>query len=206
MKYRNPRIILGAAVLAVTGHHLAASAADHTDSPGASDDPAADIADLYAWQSAEGRLTLILTYAPFGEAGVGATYDAQTLYGVHVDTDGDNEADHDIWVRFGQNDQGDWGVQAMGLPGEAGAIEGAVGSNLEGSAGGMLFAGLREDPFFFDFEGFGDTLATGTLSFDGTRDSVAGTNVTSVVVEFDTEELTGGPDAIQIWATASRKN
>lgn len=206
MKYRNIRIILGAALVAVTGHQLTANAADHTDSPGASDDPAADIADLYAWTSAEGRMTVVLTFAPFGEAGVGATYDLNTLYGVHVDTNGDNTPDQDIWVRFGQNPQGDWGVQAAGLPGEAGALEGAVDSTIEGSAGSMLFAGLREDPFFFDFEGFGDTLATGTLSFDGTRDTVAGTNVTSVVMEFDTQDLSGGANNIQLWATASRKN
>lgn len=183
-----------------------AFAADHTDSPAAADDPAVDIADFYAWHTTDGRLVAVLSFAGLAEAGDPATYDAATLYGIHIDTDGDNVADEDIWIRFGQNGAGDWGVQAAGIPGESAALMGAVESNLAGDGGAMLYAGLREDPFFFDFEGFGDTLSTGTLSFDATRDSFAGKNTTAIVVEMDLASAAGTATSLSMWATASRKN
>ena len=204
LKMQPRRLAAAAGLLAITGLSSLAIAADHTDSPAAAGDPAVDIADFYAWHT-DDKLVAVVTFAGLGEAGASATYDAETLYGIHIDTDGDNEADQDIWVKFGQNGSGDWGVQAMGIPGEDGAVVGAVEGNIEGAGGSMLYAGLREDPFFFDFEGFGDTLETGTLMFDGERDSFAGTNVTAIVVEMDRAAAAGDADSIALWATAGRK-
>lgn len=198
------RLAVAAGLLAITGLSGLAIAADHTDSPAAAADPAVDLADFYAWHT-EDKLVAVVTFAGFGEAGEDATYDAETVYGIHIDTDGDNEADSDIWVKFGQNESGDWGVQAMGIPGEDDAVVGEVETNIEGAGGSMVYAGLREDPFFFDFEGFVDTLETGTLSFDAERDGAAGTNVTAVVIEMDLAAAAGDSEALSMWATAGRK-
>ena len=97
-----------------------ALAADHAEAPTAGADPAADIADLYAWYDGT-DVRFALTFAGLGAAGDPATYDADVLYQIHIDNDGDTMADHSIEVRFGQNDDGDWGVQAMGVPGADGA-------------------------------------------------------------------------------------
>ena len=83
---------------------------------------------------------------------------------------------------------------------------GGVEETLEGAGGAQLFAGLRDDPFFFDFQGFGDTLATGQIMFDADRDSFAGTNVTALVVEMDLDDALDGESTLSMWATASRKN
>jgi hypothetical protein len=206
MKSNIPKLATVAVLAAVSLQPPGVLAADHTDSPAAADDPAVDIADFYAWHTDGGRLVSVLTFAGLGEAGVAATYDAETLYGIHIDRDGDNASDRDIWFRFGQNGNGDWGVMATGIPGEDAPVSGAVQTNLDGAAGTQLFAGLTEDPFFFDFEGFGDTLATGDLAFDAERDSFAGTNVTAIVVEMDLDDAVDGAATLSMWATASRKN
>ena len=195
-----------AAAALVSLYQPLVQAADHTDSPAAADDPAADIADFYVWHTEDDRLVSVLTFAGLGEAGASATYDGEMLYGIHIDRDGDNVSDHDIWFRFGQDVEGNWGVMASDLPGESAPLIGAVDESLQGDGGAMLYAGLREDPFFFDFEGFTDTLATGTLSFDGTRDSFAGTNVTALVVDMARAGAADGATSLQMWATASRKS
>lgn len=203
MNRRNTTRLLATALAVVTIPSVAL-AADHTDSPAAEDDPAADISDFYAWHTQDDRLVLVLNYAGLTAAGGQATYDADMLYGFHIDRDGDNVSDHDIWVRFGQNDADEWGVQIEGLPGDD-TVSGAVDTNMTTTGGNMVFAGPREDPFFFDFEGFMDTLSTMTLAFDPTRDSFATTNVTSIVVDVDLDMAASGSDALSIWATAARK-
>lgn len=196
-----------AALAAVCGIGVGAPmAADHNDPPdrvGANVD-AADIADLYAWHSSD-TLTLVLTFGgpTMPAADQSGLYDADVLYSVHVDSDGDNVADQDIHVRFAQNGLGEWGIQAAGLPGESGPVSGAVETELSGT-NAKVWVGLRDDPFFFDLQGFGDTLQSGALSFDNTRDSFAGQNVTAIVIEVPIADALDGGSALSLWSTTSR--
>jgi hypothetical protein len=205
MKTLVGRTLAGALVLlALPGTALAA---DHAEAAIAAADPAADLADFFAWyKPATNTLVVAVTFAPLtgatADGGV-PTYDADVLYGVHIDNDGDNIEDESIWIRFGQNTAGEWGVQVSGIPGED-AFSGAVESAITSDAGTQLWAGLTDDPFFFDFEGFEQTLASGTLSFDATRDSFAGLNVTSIVLEIDATSLLGSDGTLQTWATTGR--
>jgi hypothetical protein len=179
----------------------AVNAADHIDSPGATADPAADITDFFAWADADTTVAII-AFAGLGEAGASATYDAGVVYGIHFDQDGDGVSDHDVWVRFGQNADGDWGVQATGLAGTD-AVVGPVEEVIDAGLGQNVFAGLRDDPFFFDFEGFQDTLGRGTLSFENDRDFFEGTNVTAIAVEVSTDLVSGG-GPFSVWASTRR--
>jgi len=190
------------------GAHLGdapeAQAADHIEAPGTSADTPADIDDFYAWHTANSLVT-VLTFdglkAPMmGQTG---TYDPDVLYTVHIDNNGDNVADFNIYTRFGQNALGEWGMQVTNLPGEAGPLVGPVNTTNSG-ASAQAWAGLADDPFFFDLQGFNDTLATGTVSFDPTRDAFAGTNVTAIVLEMPLMAATAGNGTIQVWATTSR--
>ena len=186
---------------------VTALAADHAEAPAASTDPAADIADFFAWYKPDGNLVFILTVAGLTGAvadGGAATYDADVLYGLHVDSDGDALSDQDIWIRFGQNGAGAWGLQASGVPGGA-DFDGPVESAVTSAEGAQLWAGLSDDPFFFDLEGYLNTLSTGALAFDGTRDSLAGANVTAIVLEVPAGPLLGTDGTLQTWATTSRK-
>jgi hypothetical protein len=167
-------------------------------------DPAADIADFYAWHDDNGHVVTIVTFAGLTAAGGSATWDADVLYGVHIDNNGDNLADHNIWVRFGQDAGGGWGMQVVGLPGGDATVEGNVDMALDAGNGLKAWAGLADDPFFFDLQGFNDTLATGTLSFDPTRDSLAGTNVTAIALTMDEAAARGASTTFDIWTTTAR--
>jgi len=177
--------------------------ADHAEAPGSSADPAADIADLYLWASDSGQITAILTSSGLSPAGAGAMYDGDLLYGIHFDTDLDSVEDTSIWIRYGQDALGNWGVQVTGLPGAGAPVVGAV-EQVIAAPGGRVWTGLRDDPFFFDLQGLEDTLNTGTISFDNTRDSLAGTNATAIVLEFDTASALGASTQARVWATTSR--
>jgi len=179
-----------------------ALAADHIDAPTATADPAADISDFYTWHD-DTYVYVALNFAGLSAAGDPAMYDSGVLYGVHIDTDQDNVADTQIWVRFGQDALGAWGVQVTNLPGTGAPVVGPVEAILE-APGGKVFAGLREDPFRFDFTGFNTTLASGTLSFDATHDDFAGTNITSIVLAMDKGAVGAGSDQINLWATTAR--
>lgn len=181
-------------------------AADHAEAPGTMADPAADITDLYAWVPEEDTLVVALDFAGLQEPGSTGTYDPDVLYGIHIDYDEDNEADVDIWVRFGQNALGEWGVQVVDFPGQFDPVEGPVDTIID-VGNGKVFAGPRDDPFFFDLDGYQATLMTGTLMFDSTHDTFAGTNVTSIVLEMSVNAATRGTgfETLRIWATTARK-
>lgn len=202
MKHKLATSSMGAAAVALAITSTVVIASDHDEADTTSlDNPAADIGDMYAFHDDQ-RLTLILTFDGYKLRSDAPNYDADVLYGLHVDTNGDNVADHDIWARFGQNGAGEWGVQVEGIPGATAAVVGPVDSMLDDDSGAQVFAGLRDDPFFFDLEGFKDTLMTGTVSFDPARDFVAIKNTLALVVEFDHAAL--GSTDIAVWATTGR--
>lgn len=173
-------------------------AADHAEAPLAGADPAADIADFYAWHTADDTVVAVITFA--GAGADSPTYDNETLYTFHFDTDDDAVSDIDVHARFGTNGEGDWGLQVTNLPGASGVVEGDVDTALtDGTA--TAWAGPADDPFFFDLDGYLATLDSGSLSFTAV-DFFAGLNVTAIVIEFDLAEL--GSDTFQTWATTGR--
>ena len=136
----------------------------------------------------------------------GAAWDADILYGVHVDTDGDvsNGAELNVWARVGQNSDEEWGLQVTNLPGAEDVLSGAIGDRLEGGSS-MAWAGVTDDPFFFDQGGFVTTLATGDLAFDAS-DDLACTNATAFVFEMDlTDDAFSGSTDLQVWGTTGRR-
>jgi hypothetical protein len=185
-----------------------AGAADHLDPPertniGTMSDTAADIADLFLWNTTT-TVTLAVTAAGPKEAGIPATYDQDVLYRVHLSNDGDPTTDEaTIDVRYGKDSAGDWGVQFQGVPGATGAIVGPVQTTLnQGEI--KATAGLFDDPFFFDLQGFNDTKATGTLSITNTRNFFAGKNDTSFVVEFPRSAIESAGHPITAWVETRR--
>jgi hypothetical protein len=178
-------------------------AADHADSPATTEDAPADLTDVYAWHDGS-TLVVGFGFAGLAEAGMPAVYDSGVLYTVHIDNDGDNLSDHDIYVRFGQDARGEWGVQVENLPGIADPVIGPVETTIDAGLGLRVFAGLRDDPFFFDLDGFRETLMTGMLSFDNTRDTFAARNITAVVLEASIDALAGGADSVAVWVSTGR--
>lgn len=128
-----------------------------------------------------------------------------------------------IHARFGRNGRGECGVQLENIPGAGGTVSGPVETIFESSTGLKVFAGVRNDPFFFDAEGYAALVA----SFAGTgqsgdlvgafrlaggqprRDSFANRNVSAIVFEMDNAALapSGGTirPRVRVWGTTARR-
>ena len=192
---------LCAIVVAIATNVQDVGAADHLDPAGRiTAGQASDIGDIYAWNRGDNIVTALTFAGP--TASTEGTYSRDTLYAINIDgADEGFEPDTTIYARFGQNEDGDWGVWVQNVPGAASSTVGPVQTNIE-AGDGMVFAGQLDDPFFMDLEGFRETLSTGTLAFDPTRDFFAGSNITALVVEFPKSGLDfAGP--YHIWATTA---
>ncbi|MBA3708697.1 MAG: DUF4331 family protein [Planctomycetes bacterium] len=205
------------AALAITAPlAIALMGSDHKDGSNSTADMAADIADLYAWSDGTaGTFTAVLTFAGLGGPGAAATYDPNVLYSIHIDRTTasgtlDNVADVDLYMRFARNARNEWAIQVENLPGSSAPISGRIETVLTDGAKRKVFAGLRDDPFFFDLDGFNATLAkpaaNSTLSFNNTHDTFAGMNVTAIVLEMDLADITvnGTMPKLALWTTTGR--
>ena len=184
-----------------------ARAADHSEAPATRADQPADLADVYAWHdTASDKLVGIITFAgleaPSKSRG---TFDDNVRYSLNLDNDGDFISDVDVHVFFIRDAQNKWTMRVENLPGATGPVVAPVNRPFDAGNGCRVFGGLRDDPFFFDLEGFRATLQTGTLSFDGNRDSVAGLNATAIVLEMSLSAATDGGTNLNVWATTARK-
>ncbi|QJB70392.1 DUF4331 family protein [Parasphingorhabdus halotolerans] len=207
----------GAAILAIPlalqFAEQRAPAADHLDPPArtnpASDttpDAAADIADIYAFQDGASTI-LILTFAGPQATDRPAVYDRDVLYTLNVsNATPRTTANFPITFQFGQDmgaNGSQFGIRVRNLPGVTGDITGAVETDLV-KDGVRVRAGLFDDPFFFDSQGFRETVSTGTLSFNNQRDFFAGQNISAVIIEIPTSRLANGTNPVDIWATTAR--
>lgn len=184
-------------------------AADHLDPPARTDpavdstpDRAADIADIYAWHT-DTSVIFALTFSGPQATDQPATYDPDVLYSINVsNTAPRTTTDIPIRFRFGTGAMGQFGIRVANVPGVTGTIEGSVETTLE-KDGVRVRAGLFDDPFFFDLQGFMDTANTGTLSFDSNRDFFAGQNLTAVVIEIPKDRIDTG-ELVDVWSSTAR--
>lgn len=210
--------------------------ADHVESPGAETDPAADIADVFIFNSPEspGKLVGAITFGggPAPRSRVdGAFYcDPRVLYSFFIDRADalgafDSVPDVRIKIRFGTSADGRCGVQFESVPGAGGTFSGPIEQIVHAPGGVRGFAGLRNDPFFFDSQGlsslFNTFAAPGQngdllLAFGleppnqrARRDSFAGRNASSIVFEISLDavaprSIVGTRPKIRVWATTGR--
>ena len=212
---------------------VAVMSADHAESPGADADPAADLADVFIFPSPETPATKMVGAITFGGRPAprsridGSFYcDRNVLYTLNIDRADaggafDNIPDIQVFVRFARNDFGSCGVQLVNLPGAGGTFSGPVGSVFASGSGMRVFAGLNNDTFFFDGEGYaalvasfaaagqsGDVVGAFGLGTRPRRDSFANRNVSTVVFEMDLDAispLVGGARAsIRVWGVTGR--
>lgn len=185
------------------------SASDHDESPLVKEDAAQDITDLYVFDSGDGTTTIIVCWAGFNDSRPqpddDGLYDEDALYTIWVDNNEDNEADIAIRWRFGRNDKGLVGVRWEDVPGSLENVAGPVEDVFDVGKGARVWAGHADDPFFFDAQGYLETLDTGTVMLMNNRDFLAGLNVTAAAIEIDTSLLQEGGAPMQFWATAARK-
>lgn len=210
-KIRNIALLLLVAAAMVLGLSASAiGAADHLDAPLVQQDGRTDINDVYAFINGENTV-MVMTVNPLAGVLNGTTLRPYAQYEFVIDNDGDYHEDIVYRVQAGQPNAN--GQQPIFLydvnrttPRQANGVSETV---IPTWSNGSLYVGLRDDPFFFDLVAFQDQVlgAGGSRTFcDGNEnDFFAGANVTAIVLELPSSDLTADSDTINIWArTADR--
>lgn len=180
-------------------------AADHSEAPLADHDRPADIGDVYAFldPSDNSRVVLAFTVVGFivpGENSNQGAFDSHVRYRLELEETGDSTADRFIDITFDERTSRSTPQNATILlpngtritapttvPSQA-AIAPTRVVTTDSATGVSFFAGVADDPFFFDIPGFNRFVASvagGTP--DGTqlaraRDTFAGYNTMAVVI------------------------
>jgi hypothetical protein len=158
---------LGVCGLAATALLLPAFASDHADTPETASNPGRDLSDVYIFPSQENpnNVVLVMCVNPLIGQGQGLTarFDPNVLYQFKIDNNKDGLEDLVIQAKFDANPI--QGVQIAGpirpsSPGTTSnfetphAVAGTTNAEFAPTSGMRVFAGGREDPFFFDLEQF----------------------------------------------------
>jgi hypothetical protein len=143
---RMAMVLLAVGLMSAVGAGTA-QASDHLDTPTVIANPQADIGDVFAWTSFDGRqLNLVMTI-------VGRSFSDRVGYAFHVDSGkqfGRTTATTVIVCRFPAANTADCKVgDADFAHGNASSPDGLPGRNRRF----RVFAGLRDDPFFNNVRG-----------------------------------------------------
>ncbi len=224
---KNTHKILGLTFLAISS--LVIVAADHIDAPSVRG-TTADIADLFAFEPTEGSDNTVfivdLQSNVLPDLAYG-TFDEDVLIEVNIDTDGDLEEDLVIQAIPRDGTMYFFGPVTplqKGLSSEV-LIDNPLGNVRISEAtaittttanGVSLFAGPRQDPFFFDFFQFnaviGGMAPEGFKPADEAADTFDGANTLSIAIELPNNLLgnpTGtnalGVPVYKTWVTTNKK-
>lgn len=194
----------GALALSVLSAASWAVAADHADAPAAIADPTADITDLYTWLD-QGNVVFVLNVTPNAKAGV-AKFSDKVQYVIHTESAsafGKSGEKSDIIVTFDANQKASVWVGEKGyVTGDASATTGLESADKTFK----IFAGLRDDPFFFNLAGFKDTVLTvegaaAGLKFDAANCPTLDDATSALLVKkLSTDPATNGGPAVDAFA------
>lgn len=227
---KKTKFLFGLGILAVIG--IVMVAADHIDAPGTTNNTA-DITDFYAFEPSEGSdntvfivdlQTNVLPDLAYG------TFDEDVMTEINIDTNNDLIEDMVIQALPRGDTMYFFGPAAPTATGLSGdvlvdsplgkvAISDAEAITTTTDAGVSLFAGPRQDAFFFDFTQFNAVLGgpdMAPLGFNAPQDATDtfdGANTMSLVVEIPNVMLgaTTGVSALGVegvyktWVTTNRK-
>lgn len=224
------------AIIAVSaGVHFKAHASDHADTPAIAASPGVDLTDVFMFPSPSNpnNVVLAMNVHPLIPTGQGGTvsFDPSVLYQFKIDNVGDHKEHLVIQAKFigdGPNQEihitdpvapSMHGVQSVLQPTDK--VFGTINRSFTTSTGMKVFAGAREDPFFFDLNQFFTILPDRATPITGTpvanpdqpqaatfrapgaaKDFLAGLNVLSIVVELPKSQL--GTGKIGLWCTTSK--
>lgn len=190
-------------------------AADHRDAPKITFSSAVDINDVYMFRAPgdASKLVMVMTTHPLGEPDFATTYPYQpdALYRFFFSTRV-QEAKPTAQIDFVFSKPSSSGQTfSASFPGNVrvdGTVTPANGTtatpnapiinNGPAGSGIRIFAGPREDPFYFDLVGFNRVVGR-VGGFRGI-DSFAGLNTNAIVVEFPISLVAGSARTLSAWA------
>ncbi len=214
---KKSKLLLGLSFFGVLG--LVLVAADHIDAP-AVQGGTSDITDFYSFQGSNTN-NLVFVANVKGllspSATADAAFDENVMVEFNIDNNGDNIEDLVIQAIPRNGKMYFFGPVAPGVSGTSSSVMtssplGSVTISQYGTPavisvenGANLFAGPRDDPFFFDFGQYSEIIAGNAGSFNNPgTDTFAGTNVMSVVVELP-KSMLGGSGTLNTWVETKRK-
>jgi hypothetical protein len=224
-KFLNQTVAVAMAAVITISPVAPVFAADHRDSPAINGDGRADLLDVYAFLNPNdpSKVVLALTVNPLTIGGAAQiAFADDVLYQFKIDNNGDFKEDLVIQAIFTPAVPGPQQFTVLGptKPKKTGAQNAVLktGETITGPADGTIttqgdvkvFAGLRDEPFFFDqifiFRALG-ILPGGAITNRGPGiNFYAGLNVSALCVEVPAAALRGaeGNQTIRVWSTTSR--
>ena len=216
----------------------AARGSDHADTPQIAAAPGTDLTDVFVFPSPadSNKVVLAMCVSPLIPTGGTRAFDPNVLYQFKIDNNGDHIEDLVIQARFEGSGAGQKVMIAgpvaprqVGTTNEASdtySVTGIFNNEFSPTVDMKVFAGVREDPFFFDLEQFFTILpdratpingiavpladantpkATTWRSAGSAKDFLAGYNVLAIVVQLPKSALKGSEDGkIAVWCTTSK--
>lgn len=200
-------------------------AADHADAPATglatTTSSGIDITDVYAFQSPSDNSKMVFTVNTQGllspSATTAATFPKNALYEINIDNTGDNIEDLVIQCIVQNGKMRVFGPVAPATTGKSSTIvatatftdvtvsTGSTATIGTSSNGMKVFAGPRDDPFFFDLAQFKAVIGGTATGFNNPgKDAFAGTNVMSIIVEVP-KTMLGTAASINVWAETKTK-
>ena len=196
-------------------------AADHTDAPLATSEAMLDITDVYAFRpTGTDNLCVAICVNPVTGTPTGNLFDNNGIYEAYIDNTGDNVADATARITFSGTAPQQFTITGLTSTPITGDVSTGATPNVVTSMGVSAFAGLRDDPFFFDLVGFQDFTTMLYNPDNGLRltatngspaDTFAGGNVCAIVFEFPITAVNGSPTnpntgTIRAWVKTYRQN
>jgi len=202
-------------------------AADHIDAPAVTGPGSVslgnDITDIYAFQSPADNSKMVFVLNTQGlmspATSATASFPSNVMYEINIDNTGDNVEDLVIQCLVQNGKMRVYGPVAPGTTGTTSAVKtsgpvtevsvtayGSATPNIGANTNGIrVFAGPRDDPFFFDLARFKAIIAGTAPGFNNPgTDTFAGTNVMSMVVEIP-KSLLGTAASINVWGETKSK-
>ncbi len=215
-----------------------ARGSDHADTPQIAASAGTDITDVFVFPSPadSNKVVLAMCVSPLIPTGGTRAFDPDVLYQFKIDNTGDKVEDLVIQARF----EGAGADQKVMIAGPAVPVRtgtkseiiksstliGTFNNTFSPTPNMQVFAGLREDPFFFDLEQFFTILpdratpisgvtvaladantpkATTWRSASAAKDFLIGYNLLAIVVELPKSVLKSSADGkIGVWCTTSK--
>lgn len=202
-------------------------AADHIDAPAVTGPGSVslpnDITDIYAFQSPADNTKMVFVLNTQGlmspATSATASFSPNVMYELNIDNTGDKVEDLVIQCLVQNGKMRVYGPVAPGTTGTTSTVRtggpstevsvtayGAATPNIGTNTNGIrVFAGPRDDPFFFDLVRFKEIIAGTQTSFRTPGiDAFAGTNVMSIVVEVP-KTMLGAATSINVWGETKTK-
>jgi hypothetical protein len=210
-------ILLAVIATSITGLLIAS---DHNDAP-AVKNQTTDITDLYVFAGKDTNNLVFVanTQGLIAPAATGAAaFDPDVLIQINIDNNGDHVEDLVIQAIYANGKMNFYGPIAPSMTGLQSKLEGnitvsvpvtaygaATPTTATSATGIQVFAGPRDDPFFFDLNQYHAILAGTAKSFNNPgSDTFAGTNVMSIVVEVP-KALLQSTGNLNVWLTTKKK-